>query len=81
MNLQIVLKTPKNPFLNQAAEKMLAKIFLPKKIPKPKISNPKTSFDHSCCLKSGVPPSGSTTTIPIKYPSTRCETMFFFFFR
>ena len=67
MNLQIVLNTPKNPFVNQAAKKILAKIFLPKKIPKPKISNPKTFLDHSCRLKSGVPPSGTTTTMPIKY--------------
>ena len=29
MNLQIVLNTPKNPHLNQASQKILAKIFLP----------------------------------------------------
>ena len=28
-NLQIVLNTQKNPYLNQAAQKILAKIFLP----------------------------------------------------
>ena len=32
-NLQIVLNTQKNPYLNQAAQKILAKIFLPPKIP------------------------------------------------
>ena len=30
-NLQIVLNTPKNPYLNQATKKILAKISLPKK--------------------------------------------------
>ena len=46
LNLQIVLNTQKNPYLNQATpEKMLAKFFYPKK-----------SFDHACHLKSGVPP-------------------------
>ena len=33
-------------------KKILAKIFLPKKIPKSKISNPQKSFDHPCHLKS-----------------------------
>ena len=30
-------------------------MFLPKEIPKLKISNRKKSFDHPCHLKSGVP--------------------------
>ena len=55
-NLQIVLNTPKNPYLNQTAQKILAKIFLPQKIPKSNISNPQNSFNHLCHLKSGVPP-------------------------
>ena len=38
MNLQIVFNTQNNPYLNQTAQKMLAKIFLPKQIPKSKIS-------------------------------------------
>ena len=38
MNLQIVLNTQNNPYLNQAAQKILAKIFLPKQIPKAKKS-------------------------------------------
>ena len=57
-NLQIVLNTQKNPYLNQAIKIILAKIFLPKKIPIAKILNPKKSFDHPCHLKSGVPPWG-----------------------
>ena len=58
MNLQIVLNTPKNPYLNQATpKKILAKISLPKKIPKLRISNPKKSFDHPCQLGSRVPTS------------------------
>ena len=32
MSLQIVLYTPKNPYLNQATQKYTCKIFLPKKI-------------------------------------------------
>ena len=53
---QIILSTPKNPYLNQATQKIPAKIFLPKKIPKSKFSNLKRSFNLPCHLKSGVPP-------------------------
>ena len=53
--LQIILRTQKNPYLNQATQKIPAKIFLPKKIPKSKFSNPKRSFNLPCHLKSGVP--------------------------
>ena len=38
-NLQIVLNTRKNSYLNQATKKILAKIFQPEKIPKSKTSN------------------------------------------
>ena len=38
MNLQIVFNTQNNPYLNQTAQKILAKIFLSKQIPKSKIS-------------------------------------------
>ena len=38
MRLQIVFNTQNNPYLNQTAQKILAKIFLPKQIPKSKIS-------------------------------------------
>ena len=49
---------PKNPYLNQATKKkILTKMFLPKKIPKSKISTPPKSFDYPCLLTSGVPPS------------------------
>ena len=47
---------PKSLYLNQATQKILAKIFLPKKILKSKISNPKKSLDHPGHLKSRVPP-------------------------
>ena len=40
-NLQNVWNTPQNPCLNQAIQKVLAKISLPKEIPISKISNPK----------------------------------------
>ena len=33
MSLQIVLYTPKNPYLNQATQKYTCEIFLPKKNP------------------------------------------------
>ena len=48
MNLQMVLNTQNNPYLNQAAQKILAKILLPKQILKSK------SFDHPYHKKSGV---------------------------
>ena len=54
-NLQIVLHTQKNPYLDKATKKILAKFSYPKKFPESKISNPKTSFDHPCHLKSRVP--------------------------
>ena len=58
MNLQIILNTQKNPYLNQATQKNTCQIFIPKKIPESKISNPEKSFDHPRHLKSGVPPLG-----------------------
>ena len=48
--LQIVLNTPKNPYLNQATQK---------RIPESEISNPKKSFDHPGHLKSGLSSSKS----------------------
>ena len=55
-NLQIVLNTPQNPYLNQATQKILAKFSLPKKIPESKISIPKKFIAHPHHLKSGKPP-------------------------
>ena len=49
------LNTPKNPSLNQGAQKKTCQIFRPKKIPELKISNPKISFYHPCHLKYGDP--------------------------
>ena len=54
-NLQIVLNTKKNPYLNQAGRKNTRQIFLPKS-PGNENSNPPKSFDHPRHLKSGVPP-------------------------
>ena len=50
----LVLNTPKNTYLIKSGypKKIPSKIFLPKKILKSKISNPKKSFDHPCHLKS-----------------------------
>ena len=47
-NLQIVLNSQKNPCLNQATQENTCQIFLSKKIPKSKISNPKKFLDHPC---------------------------------
>ena len=47
MNLQIVLNTPKFPLQIKLPQKA-SQIFLPTKIVKWKISNPKKSFDHPC---------------------------------
>ena len=46
---------PKNPYSNQATQKNTCQIFVPKEIPKSKISNPKKSFDHPSHLKCRVP--------------------------
>ena len=54
----VILNTQKNSYLNQATQKNTCQIFIPKKIPESKISNPKKSFDHPRHLKSGVPPLG-----------------------
>ena len=42
VNLQIVLNTQINPYLNQADQRILAKIFLPKQIQKSKIAKRKS---------------------------------------
>ena len=59
-NLQIVqkLEYPKNPYLNQATPKILAKFSSPKN-PAIEILNPKRSFDQPHHLKSGVPHWGN----------------------
>ena len=61
-NLQIVLNTPKNPYLKQAnpppKKKYTCQIFLPPPQKKPGIKifqTQKKSFDHPHYLKSGVP--------------------------
>ena len=47
---------PKKSLLNQATQKNSCQNFLPKKIPKLKISNPPKSFNHPYHLKSRVAP-------------------------
>ena len=54
--LPILFNTPKNPYSNQATPKNTCQIFVPKKIPEPKISNPKKSFDDPRHLESRVTP-------------------------
>ena len=51
---------PKIPYSNQATQKNTCQIFVPKKTPESKISNPKKSFEHPRHLKSRVPPPGDT---------------------
>ena len=55
-NIQIVLNTPKNPFLNQATEKILAKISYPQK----------PGVDHF-----KPPQNRSITTVTILAPRVR----------
>ena len=62
MNLQMVLNTQNNPYLNQAAQKILAKILLPKQILKSK------SFDHPYHMKSGVTTPPPTPHSPLAAP-------------
>ena len=50
----------KNPCLNQATQKNTCHIFLHKKIPGLKISNPQKFFDHPQHLKSKVLPTPSS---------------------
>ena len=54
----ILFNTPKKSLLKSS---YLSQIFIPKKIPESKISNPKKSFDHPRHLKSQVPPWGTGT--------------------
>ena len=50
-NLQIVFFTQKNPYLNQAAQKILAKIFLPQKILEIKYFKPPKLLQSSLSLE------------------------------
>ena len=55
-NLQIVLDTPKNPYLNQANQKNTCQNFPTPKNPEIENLKPQKSLDHPCHLKSRVPP-------------------------
>ena len=55
-NLQIVVNTQNNPYLNQAIQKIPAKFSYPKKILELKIWNHKKSLDHPRHLRSWVLP-------------------------
>ena len=58
-NPQIVLNTPKNPYLNQATQKNTCQTFPTQKNPEIENFKPQKPFDHPCHLKSGVqPPPG-----------------------
>ena len=63
-----LLNTPKNPYLNQTTQKLLAKIFLYKKIPKSSLSLEIHSWNwlmHNVSVKSKLqhPPPGHTPGI------------------
>ena len=68
-NFRLFLIAQKNPYLNQATQKILAKIFLPKKIPKTKISTPPKSLYHPCSLNSGVQSVAPPLPPPLAYHS------------
>ena len=74
-NLQIVLNTQTNPYLNQATKKILAKFSYLKKIPQTKISNPQKSFDHPRHLKLGVLPLGLKVAMNHTCPSHGLGTL------
>ena len=57
-NLQIVLNTQKNPYLNQAAKKILAKILLPQKIPEIKYFKPPKLLQSYLSLEIRSTPLG-----------------------
>ena len=57
-NLQIVLNTPKNSYLNQTTQKNTCQNFPARKNPEIENFKPKKSFDRPCHLKSGVPWAG-----------------------
>ena len=57
-NLQIVLNTQKNPYLNQAAQKILAKIFLPPKNPEIKYFKRQKLLQLSLSLEIRSTPLG-----------------------
>ena len=50
-----LFNTPKKSLLKSSYPKNTCQIFVPKKIPESKISNPKKSFNHPRHLKSQVP--------------------------
>ena len=65
------LRPPKNCYSNQATQKNTCQIFVPKKIPESKISNPEKSFDHPVTWNSEYPPGPRTSkTIPYSAAST-----------
>ena len=64
---QIVLNTPKNPFLNQATPKKYLPNVPARKNPGIKNYKPKKSFDHPCLLKSREPSLGSYIKLHIHF--------------
>ena len=72
MNLQIILNTQKNPYLNQATQKNTCQIFIPKKIPESKISNPKNPSIIPVTWSPEYPPLGVLATAPRVWNSPYC---------
>ena len=56
MSLQIVLYTPKNPYLNQATQKNICQIFLPQKNPGIENFKPQIILGSSPSLEIQQPP-------------------------
>ena len=68
-NLQIVLNTPQNPYLNQLPQKILAKIILPKKNPEIEDLKPKKIVWSYLSLEIRSTPAGvvSHSNVPLNF--------------
>ena len=66
MNLQIVLNTRKNSYLNQATQNFPTQT----KSWNKKFPTPKKSFDHPCNLRSGAPPPRPLPPLRVMDPGT-----------
>ena len=68
---------PKNPYSNQATQKNTCQIFVPKKIPESKISNPKKILRSSLSLEiPSTPPGAPVNQSLAKIPKQKLFDIF-----